>query len=376
MSRSSEYSYEMARAQRQAIYDARVSARVEEFYRRYYSQYEEMERKHYSAYIPDEMRRLASDLASIRDLLVSNPTRAREISFQVGSYISGMHSLGRAAMNQFERAERMRQEVAQERKKERQNAMMKQYYDQVGSISPAAVHFAQTELEGIRSAIQSGGISSGELQRRLSTVISAAEEKAVKWKQEKLAAGKKEAAISRLEETERSISESSMEDRKQANELIERVRRMKEDIYAGKTDADAMDAEIASVEESVEDTLIKEEIRRQTVKAFIKLLRQQDFTVGKPVLVQEGSESYVKFTAQRPSGNRAVCRFDDHGKVRYKFDQYEGMSCLKDIQTVQADLERIYSVKLSDERILWENPDRLTKDADQIPDGGIMARGK
>ena len=81
MSRSSEYSYEMARAQRQAIYDARVSARVEEFYRRYYSQYEEMERKHYSAYIPDEMRRLASDLASIRDLLVSNPTRARDFSF-------------------------------------------------------------------------------------------------------------------------------------------------------------------------------------------------------------------------------------------------------------------------------------------------------
>lgn len=376
MSKSSEYSYEMARAQRQAIYNARVSARVEEFYQRYRIQYEEMERKHYAAYIPDEMKRLASDLASIRELLVSNPTGAREISFQIGSYISGMHSLGRAAMNQFERAERMRQEAARARKQERQNVMMKQYYDQVGSISPAAVHFAQTELESILSAIQSGGISSSNLQRRLSTVICAAEEKAVKWKQEKLAAVKKEAAISRLEETERSISESSMEDREQTNELIERVRRMKEDIRAGKTDADAVDAEIASMEESVEDTLVTEEVRRQTVKAFIKLLRQQDFTVGKPVLVKEGSESYVKFTAQRPSGNRAVCRFDDHGKVRYKFDQYEGMSCLKDIKTVQTELERVYSVKLSDERVLWENPDRLMKDADQIPGGETMARGK
>ena len=376
MSRSSEYSYEMARAQQQAIYDAQVSARVEEFYQRYRSQYEEMERKHYAAYIPDEMMRLASDLASIRDLLVSNPTRAREISFQVGSYISGMHSLGRVAIDQFERAERMRQEVARERKQERQNAMMKQYYDQVGSINPVAVHFAQNELEGIRSAIQSGGISSSDLQRRLSAVIGAAEEKAVKWKKEKLAAGKTEAAISRLEETERSISESSMEDREQANELIERVRRMKEDIRAGKTGADAVDAEIASVEESMEDTLVTEEVRRQTVKAFIKLLRQQDFTVGKPVLVKEGSESYVKFTAQRPSGNRVVCRFDDHGKVCYKFDQYEGMSCLKDIKTVQTELERVYSVKLSDERVLWENPNRIAKDADQIPGSGTMARGK
>ena len=376
MSRSSEYLYKMASDQWQAINNAKISARVEEFYWRYRSQYEEMERKHYAAYIPDEMRRLASDLASIQELLVFNPTRAREISFQVGSYISGMHSLGRAAINQFERAERMRQEAAHQQKRESQNAMMKQYYDQVGAISPAAVHFAQTELEGIRAAIQSGGISSGELQRKLSVAIRAAEEKAVEWKQEKLAAGRKEAAISRLEETERSIIKSLVEDRKQVDTLIERVRRMKDDICAGKIDADAADAEIASVEESVEDTMVTEEVRRQTVKAFIKLLRQQDFTVEKPVLVEEGSESYVKFTAQRPSGNRAVCRFDNHGKVRYKFDQYEGMSCLKDIQTVQADLERIYSVKLSDERILWENPDRLTKDADQIPDGGIMARGK
>ena len=376
MSRSSEYLYKMASDQWQAINNAKISARVEEFYWRYRSQYEEMERKHYAAYIPDEMRRLASDLASIQELLVFNPTRAREISFQVGSYISGMHSLGRAAINQFERAERKRQEAAHQQKRESQNAMMKQYYDQVGAISPAAVHFAQTELEGIRAAIQSGGISSGELQRKLSVAIRAAEEKAVEWKQEKLAAGRKEAAISRLEETERSIIKSLVEDRKQVDTLIERVRRMKDDICAGKIDADAADAEIASVEESVEDTMVTEEVRRQTVKAFIKLLRQQDFTVEKPVLVEEGSESYVKFTAQRPSGNRAVCRFDNHGKVRYKFDQYEGMSCLKDIQTVQTELERVYSVKLSDERVLWENPNRITKDADQIPGGGTMARGK
>lgn len=376
MSRSSEFSYELARAQRQAIYNAQVSARVEEFYQRYQSQYEEMERKHYSAYIPDEMRQLESDLRRIRDLMVSNPTEAREISFQVGSYIRGMHSLGRAAINQFERGERMRQEAERERRQEQQKALMKQYYDKVGAISPAAVHFAQADLGEIRSAIQLGTIAAGELQRRLSSAISTAEEKAAKWKCEKLAAGKQEATISRLEEMESSIGGSDMEDRKQADELIQRVRRMKEDIRAGRVEAEAAEQEIKSVEASVDDVLVTEETRRQTVRAFIKLLRQQDFTVGKPVLVQEGSESYVKFTAQRPSGNRAVCRFDSHGKVRYKFDQYEGMGCLKDIRAVQADLERIYSVKLSDERVLWENPDRLTRDADRIPEGGNSARGK
>jgi len=374
MSRSSEFSYELARAQRQAIYEAQVSARVEEFYQRYRDQYEEMERKHYSAYIPDEMRQLESDLRHIRELMVSDPLEAREISFQVGSYIWEMHALGRAAISQFERGERMRQEAERERRQERQNALMQQYYEQVGAISPAAVHFAQAELEGIRSAIRSGSVAAGELQQRLSSAISAAEEKAAKWKQEKLAAGKREAAASRLEEMENSIDRLTVEDRKRADELIERIRRMKEDIRAGKVDAQAARQEIESVETSVDDVLVTEETRRQTVRAFIKLLRQQDFTVGKPVLVKEGSESYVKFTAQRPSGQRAVCRFDSHGKVCYKFDRYEGMSCLKDIKTVQADLERIYSVKLSDERVLWENPDRLTKDADQLPDGGDAAR--
>lgn len=376
MSRASEFLYELAGRERQAIHDAQVSARVEEFYQRYRSQYEEMERKHYSAYIPDEMRQLGSDLRRIRDLMVSNPTEAREISFRVGSYIRGLHSLGRAAIEQFERGERMRQEAERERQQEQQKTLMKQYYDKVGTISPAAVHFAQSELEGIRSAIQAGMITTEALQRRLSSAISTAEEKAAKWKQEKLAAGKQEAALSRLDEMEGSIAGSAMENRKQADELIQRVRRMKEDVRAGRVDTEAVEQELKSVEASVDDVLVTEETRRQTVRAFIKLLRQQDFTVGKPVLIKEGSESYVKFTAQRPSGSRAVCRFDSHGKVRYRFDQYEGMGCLKDIRAVQADLERIYSIKLSDERILWENPDRLTRDADRIPDSGNSARRK
>ena len=33
------------------------------------------------------------------------------------------------------------------------------------------------------------------------------------------------------------------------------------------------------------------------------------------------------------------------------------------VKKFNVDLERVYSLKLSDERILWSNPDRLTKDA-------------
>lgn len=55
------------------------------------------------------------------------------------------------------------------------------------------------------------------------------------------------------------------------------------------------------------------------------------------------------------------------GKIAYKFDNYQGMTCLKDIEKFNVELEQVYSVKLSDERVLWENPDRLSMDANNLP---------
>ena len=43
------------------------------------------------------------------------------------------------------------------------------------------------------------------------------------------------------------------------------------------------------------------------------------------------------------------------------------MTCLKDIEKFNVDLEKVYSIKLSDERVLWENPDKLSMDANTLP---------
>ena len=76
-----------------------------------------------------------------------------------------------------------------------------------------------------------------------------------------------------------------------------------------------------------------------------------------------------------PSGKRAVCNLTNKGKIIYKFDNYEGMTCLKDIQKFNVDLENIYSVKLSNERVLWSNPDEIGKDAINNPDSVTNKRG-
>ena len=51
------------------------------------------------------------------------------------------------------------------------------------------------------------------------------------------------------------------------------------------------------------------------------------------------------------------------------------MTCLKDIEKFNVDLKNIYSVKLSDERVIWTNPDEIGKDADKLPTSHLSIKG-
>ena len=52
----------------------------------------------------------------------------------------------------------------------------------------------------------------------------------------------------------------------------------------------------------------------------------------------------------------------------YKFDHYEGMQCKDDIDKVLPLLRDIYGVDLSEERVLWQNPERISKSAKPLED--------
>ena len=365
MSRSYEYSYALERARRQAIYNERVSSTTERFYNRYMKQYEEMISRGYSAYIPSEMKRLQSDLSSIRNLLMSNPTEARDLSFEVGSYINDLYSMANIAVQQFDRAERIRRDQILEQEREKKIEGMNIYYELIREISnPIVINFAQEELEAVKKSIKEGtGITLDQLKSKVKSIIQSAESKAEGWKKETVKVQKKNNIISRLEETEKSILNEKIEDKKKTDEFIDRIQKLKESISSGNKSIQTIEKEISQIETVVDDTIITEEVRRETVKAIVKQLRSQGFVISRPQIVKNGDESYVKIVAQKPSGKKAVCKVDLHGKILYKFDNYEGLTCLKDIEKFNVDLEKIYSVKLSDERILWSNPDKLSKDA-------------
>lgn len=57
------------------------------------------------------------------------------------------------------------------------------------------------------------------------------------------------------------------------------------------------------------------------------------------------------------------------GRLTFKFDNYEGQKCKKDIDEVTTLLDECYGVKLSKGKVLWSNPDRIQRGSKENPIG-------
>ncbi|WP_335940355.1 hypothetical protein [Fusobacterium polymorphum] len=369
MSSSYEYSYQLEAERRRQIYLNRIAATTEEFYRRYEQQYREMLSHGLSAYIPSEMSRLESDLARIRDLLVSDPESARDISFDVGSYIRSMSSLASAAREEFDRSERMRVAALRAEREQQQSELMNEYFKILQTItSPIVVNYSISKMQELRKDIENGKLSSStELKEISASIISEAEKKASDWKENTVKKHYQKNVAQAINEAESRLKSEKIENQEKTQEFLNKINKLRSALENGTIDSNTIKKKVIELENEVDETLISEETRREIVISIIKQLQKQEFTVEKPQLVQTDGKNYVKIVAKQPSGKRAICNVDLRGKIAYKFDNYAGMTCLKDIEKFNVDLEKVYSIKLSDERVLWENPDKLSMDANTLP---------
>lgn len=375
LSRSYEYSYALEAARRRQIYLNRISSTTEQFYSRYMDQYNQMNRNGFAVYIPAEMNRLEADLSRIRNLLISDPEEARRLSYTVGSYIRSMWSLASAAREQFDRAERLRIENLRIERQQHKSELVQAYFEILKSITnPIVANFSVSDLQMLKKKIDEGIITDkSELVAKAKAITENAEKKADEWKTQTISDNRKANAVEVINDAEVRLRNESIEDKEKAQQFLDKINQVRSGLVEGKFDVEDVEKQITALESEVDDTLISEETRRETVKAIIKQLRAQEFTVEKPQVVLTDGKNYVKIVAKQPSGKRAICNVNLHGKIAYKFDNYEGMTCLKDIQKFNIDLQQVYSVKLSDERVLWSNPDKLDKDANSVPKqvGGI-----
>lgn len=365
MSRSYWANYELERKRKAELEKRRAAEFAERLYGKYQSQLEVMIKKGYEAYIPDEIGRLSSDLDSVRSMLAADGAiEARNLTKHIGAYIGSMDVIANAAIAQYERAERMRSEQERVRKMGRSLSLMDVYYELVGAIDdPVVINLALSDLESIRQEIEGGAASEALIRQAINNAISEAEHASTQLKIEEEEKCRKACLSSQLEDAAMLIEGKRFESEETGEEFTNRIAALKQMLTSGEAQGNSLGEEIGLLGQQIEDAVIKEEVRREAVKAIYQQLKSQEFTVEAPRRFVTEDSDYVRIVARRPSGKQVVCEVDSHGALKYKFDKYEGMTCLKDIEKFNVDLERVYSLKLSDERILWSNPDRLTKDA-------------
>lgn len=333
-------------------------------------QYNRMKRAGSAAYIPDEMKRLESDLSHIRTLLISDPEAARELSYTVGAYIRSMSSLAAVARKQFDQAERLRVENLRIERQRHQSELIQEYFEILKRITnPIVVNYSVSDLQVLKKEIDAGILTDkSKLVAKAKLIIANAEEKAAEWKTTTISSNRRANAVEVINDAETRLRNECIENKERRQQFLDKINQLRSGLTNGIVNTEDVKKEIIALETEVDDTLISEETRRETVKAIIKQLRTQEFAVEKPRIFKTNDKNYVKIVARRPSGKRVVCNIDLHGKIAYKFDNYEGMTCLKDIEKFNVDLRQVYSVKLSDERVLWSNPDKLDKDVNSTPE--------
>lgn len=365
MSREYRVNYELERKRKAELEKKKAAELAEKLYGRYQSQLEAMVRKGYEAYIPDEIGRLSSDLDSVRTMLTADRAiEARNLTRHIGAYIGSIDVIANAAIARYERTERMRSEQERVRKMRRGSSLMDVYYELVGAIDdPVVINLAHPDLERIQHEIEGGMASEASIRQSIASVILKAEADSEQFKREEEERRRKACLSSQLEDAAALIEGKRFESKETTEGFADRIAALKRMLATGDIQDGSLGEEIGQLGQQIEDAVIEEEVRREAVKAIFQQLRGQEFTVEAPRrFVTEGSD-YVRIVARRPSGRRVVCEVDNRGALKYRFDKYEGMTCLKDIEKFNVDLERVYSLKLSEERVLWSNPDRLAKDA-------------
>ncbi len=107
--------------------------------------------------------------------------------------------------------------------------------------------------------------------------------------------------------------------------------------------------------------IIDERLRRSAVKAIVGCITSKGFVVRREDIRHIRETDSVKITAMKPGGQKAEFSIDLNGKFIYHFQGYEGRACEKDIGPMEADLEKVYGIKLTDKKTLWSNPDKEGK---------------
>ena len=373
MSQEAEYRIEMRR--RREMYLARVRETTRGYLERYREMLEDFTMDNLQDYIPDEIHRLSADLDNAEGSLDSDPEYSREISRQIQNYVHGLRRLARDTRIQQEQADRERLRMEAEERVAKKSEAMSAFYAVIRKIkNPAVQNFAQNGLADIRKSVEAGTLlTSTSIEAAVAQVVSAAEVKAAEWKNSAVEKAKRESIGDQIAEIKSQISAEDFDATEKQRTLASL------DALLGRQEAgealETIQNSISEIEKVAEEKVVSEDARKMAVRSIVKILIAQGFNItsNSVTLENQDDRTFVKIVGSKANGQHAEVNVTDTGKMRYRLDRYEGMGCMKDIKLLQDDLKKLY-IDLSDERVIWENPNRIGKDSMDMPNSNTRSR--
>ncbi|HCE4573865.1 hypothetical protein P3719_23220 [Vibrio parahaemolyticus] len=367
MSQIHERQYRLAREREIAAH--RVRQTTQEYADRYEAILSDVLAQGLEEFVQSDYTRLRKQLNNLQRELHNDPFRAREISMSIGQAIHALPRNARSIRKEVEHAEHQAYVAALKDKEEKErqhkshllNVWQQELLNWNDKLSLNAV---LRELNELYTTLFSSerSVSEDDIKTALGNLKIEAEQRAHIRREQINKQSQKEASAELAQVISEDIVKNlSQEKALGLTEQLELVRRET-------SDEPEKSQELLNEISKQMDTAIEEEaIRREMVKAVYKSLQEAGFHVQKPKLIKDKGKDEVLIAASRPAGNRALFQIELDGQCTYKFDNYKGQTCQKDIQQVLPKLTDIYGVDLSEERVLWSNPDNEDAEMKPIP---------
>ncbi len=372
MSESVSYRWSLEAQRRRQAYLDRIQENAANFSNRYRAKFDDLVNQGLEDYMPNEFAQLRDQLSRLDRLVSADPERARELSFQVGQQLSQLPSLARTARNEFEARERQRRKELSEMRRQATTALSKFIHDLISEIKdPVELDFAYDEIRTIQSEYQGRTVDASELDAlkssigsRFSAIKGSAKIKAETWRNEQIKSNAKESNEELLSLYADQARLDAAKNPKAFDAMLTSLDAVKQ-LINKTADPEHIKKKIEEAATQADSAIADENCRRMVVRSIMDTLEKSGFVVSKPKR-SSGEVDEVVILARKPAGAEAAFRVSADGSMIYKFDHYEGMQCKDDIDKVLPLLRDIYGVDLSDERVLWQNPERISKSARPI----------
>ena len=369
MSRHEQYHYELERLRREEIARQNAQKNVINAIARHRQSLQNMINEGLYKYI--SIANINSQINIIEEIVNTNPFEARNLSYQLSSDINYLRN---EALNRKREEER----IIKEQKNKNKQAILDYFNKTIMSIDDIIlIDFAKDKFNALRDELMNDegvtdkemGVYRKKIESRVKSIIDEANTNASEWRAKKEKEREKRILQTKIEDIEDNLKKENIESKEnieKRDKLLQQIETAKESLNNDSDNIENVVQDIEAIDKETDDIRITEEVRREVVKSIIKSLKGSEFEVSYPELIKDDNGGIVKIIAKKPSGKRAVCKVSLNGKLEYIFDNYEGLTCVKDIDKFNKDLEEIYSIKLSDKKVLWENPDKISKGAIDI----------